>query len=190
MNRVLRIVVLLMLSPCALLSQHHGSHSAGTTNTPTGVSTSDDLKDFKLAVAMQASPEQIAQFQMLSQGVAEAQKATREILQLPATGPKPDFPRLQALSDEVDEMLARDRKFLASFSSEQKSGLKPITKKVAKADSEIAKQNKDLQRAGDQPIVGIVEKLDRALGDLQAQQLEIAKQMGIQLDSSSLDTKK
>jgi hypothetical protein len=173
-----------------LVAQHHGGHGAGTTNAPTGVSTSDDLKDFKLAVAMQASPEQIAQFQKLNVSVAEAQKAAQEILQLPATAPEPDFPHLQAVSDAVDEMLTQDQKFLASFSPEQKSGLKPVTKKVTKANAEIAKQSKALQHSGDQPITRSVEKLDQALIELQAQHFEIAKQMGIQLDSSSLDTKK
>lgn len=190
MNRRFRWFAMVLLTPMMLLAQHHGSHGAGTTNAPTGVSTSDDLRDFKLAVAMQASPEQIAQFQKLNQSVAVAQKATQDILQLPASAPKPDFPHLQAVSDAVDEAVANDQKFLASFSPEQKSGLKPVTKKVAKANSELSKQSKALQHVGDQPISAMIEKLDQALIELQAQQSEIAKQMGIQLDSSSLDTKK
>ena len=73
----------------------------------------------------------------------------------------------------------------------QKSGLKEITKKLDKANSDVTKGNKaltrDLERSqiADQQISGVAEKLDKALGDLQTRQLAIAKEMGIQSEESS-----
>jgi hypothetical protein len=189
MKRVLGIVVLLLLGPCALLAQHHGNHGAGTANNPAAGATSDDLSDFKLAVAMQATPEQAAQFRALTSSLVAARKSVREVSDLAASGGKPDFPHLQALSDAVDDVMSSEQKFLAGFSREQKSGLKPLTKKISKTDSDILKESKTLQQLTNSPANGAVDKLDQALAELQTHHSEIAKQMGIQLDSSSLDTK-
>ena len=80
---------------------------------------------------------------------------------------------------------------MQTFSAPQKSGLKDITKKLDKANSDVTKGSKaltrDLERSqiAGQQISGVAEKLDKALGDLQTRQLAIAKEMGIQSEESS-----
>jgi hypothetical protein len=71
------------------------------------------------------------------------------------------------------------------------SGLKEITKKLGKASSDVTKRSKaltwDLERSGiaGQQISGVAEKLDKALSDLQARQLAMGSEMGIQSEGSS-----
>lgn len=73
----------------------------------------------------------------------------------------------------------------------QKSGLKEITKKLGKANSDVTKGSKALTRDLERPpiagqqISGVAQKLDKALSDLQARQLAIATEMGIQSEGSS-----
>lgn len=80
---------------------------------------------------------------------------------------------------------------MSSFSTSQQSGLKPLIKKLSKANSDVSKQNKALtqelerSRIEDKKIAGVMEKLDRALTDFQAQQLDIGKEMGIQAGENS-----
>jgi hypothetical protein len=73
----------------------------------------------------------------------------------------------------------------------QKSGLKEVTKRLDKANSDVTKRSKaltrDLERSriAGQQIYGVAEKLDKALSDLQVRQLAIGKEMGIQREGSS-----
>ncbi len=80
-----------------------------------------------------------------------------------------------------------NKSFVKSFSKSQKSGLKELTKKLDKADSEVTKQKKALdQRLGlpqgnDEGVASMADKLEKALTDFQAQQLSLGKEMGIQV---------
>jgi 5'-deoxynucleotidase YfbR-like HD superfamily hydrolase len=73
-----------------------------------------------------------------------------------------------------------------SFTKSQKAGLKELTKKLEKADSEVAKLWKDLERqlggakANSEAIAGAADKLEKALEEFQNQQIGLGKEMGIQ----------
>lgn len=60
----------LLLYPGIATAQHHGGHGAGggvpgANNRPTGVDEKDTLKDFHRALAVQATSQQITEFQAL-----------------------------------------------------------------------------------------------------------------------------
>jgi chromosome segregation ATPase len=65
--------------------------------------------------------------------------------------------------------------------------LKELSKKLEKADSEVAKQWKALDKqlveakADREGIAGAADKLEKALAEFQAQQLNLGKEMGIQV---------
>src|SRR4030081_2651064 len=58
MNRLIWLVcgIALLMNPHTLVAQRRGGRGAGTARAPAGVSTPDDLKDFKRAVALQGTP--------------------------------------------------------------------------------------------------------------------------------------
>jgi len=167
----------------------HGGHGGGGGGRgPTGASQSDDLKGFERAVALQATPEQTAQFQRLSASTQAARKRAQDFLRVSSNPENPELSRYaDPLANELVEAQSENDKFLKSFSKQQQSGLKKIAKKLQKADSEITSQSKSLNQqlerggtAGKQ-IVSTAEKLDKALGDFQSGQLAIATEMGIQI---------
>jgi hypothetical protein len=124
------------------------------------------MNDFERAVAMQASPDQVSQFQVLSKNTEDD------------------------LKDAVEQARDGSKEFMEKLSGPQKSGFKGLIKKLAKATSEVAKQGKalDLELGNTKPdnkrIVSIVEELEKALTNLQAKQLDLGKAMGIQMAST------
>ena len=74
---------------------------------------------------------------------------------------------------------------MKSFTKSQKAGLKELTKKLEKADSEVSKQWKDLEKqlrgvkAASEGMAGSADRLEKALEEFQSQQIELGKEMGI-----------
>jgi hypothetical protein len=101
------------------------------------------------------------------------------------------FRSTNPLASALEEVQADNQNFLQSFSAVQKSGLQEVTKKLDKANSDVTKRNMALtrnlerSRITGQQISGVAGKLDKALGDLQARQLAIGSEMGIQSEGSS-----
>ena len=193
MKRLLWLVcgIALLTTPCALLAQHRGGHGGGTTRAAGG-STTDDLKDFKRAIALQASPDQVTQFRRLTESTQVARKSAQDLLKLAENASKTDLLRsTDDLAGALDKAQTDNQHFLQSFSDAQKSGLKEITKKLDKANSDVTKRSKalarDLERSriAGQQISGVAEKLDKALSDFQTRQLAIGNEMGIQSEDSS-----
>ena len=90
----------------------------------------------------------------------------------------------------MEDAQGGNKYFVKSFSKSQKSGLKELTKKLEKADSEVAKQRKALdQQLGrtkgeSAAIAGTADKLEKALTEFQTQQLSLGKEMGIEVPAS------
>ena len=194
MNRLLWLVcgIVLLMNPYALLAQHRGGHGAGTTRAPGGASSTDDLKDFKRAIALHASPDQMVQFRRLTESTQIARKNAQDLLKLAENTSKTDlFRSTDQLAVALDRAQTDNQHFLQSFSDAQKSGLKDITRKLGKANSDLTKRSKALtrdlehSRITGQQISGTAEKLDKALSDFQARQLAIGSEMGIQSEGSS-----
>jgi hypothetical protein len=194
MNRLLWLVcgIVLLMNPNGLLAQHRGGRGGGTARAPGGASSSDDLKDFKRAIALHASPDQTVQFRRLTESTQVARKNAQDLLKLAENTSKTDlFRSTDQLAVALDRAQTDNQHFLQSFSDAQKSGLKDITRKLGKANSDLTKRSKaltrDLERSRitGQQISGTAEKLDKALSDFQATQLAIGSEMGIQSEGSS-----
>ncbi len=194
MNRLIWLIcgVVVLINPYTLLAQRRGGRGASTAGAPGRASTSDDLKDFKRAIALQASPDQVVQFRRLTESTQVARKSAQDLLTLAENASKNDlFRSTDHLAGALEKAQTDNQKFLESFSAAQKSGLKELTKKLGKANSDVTKRNKaltrDLERSRivGQQISGVAEKLDKALGDLHARQLAIGSEMGIQSEGSS-----
>jgi hypothetical protein len=194
MNRLATLVcgIVLLLSPNTLLAPRRGGHGASTGSPPTGVSNTDDLKDFNRAFALQATPDQVIQFHRLTKSIQAARKGAQDLLQVAENASKPDlFHYTNPLPSAVEEAQADNEQFLQSFSAAQKSGLKNLTKKLGKANSDVTKQSKALTRGlghsgiDGKQIEGVAEKLDKALNDFQTKQLAVGIEMGIQGEGSS-----
>src|ERR1700677_1546628 len=179
--------ITLLACPSMLVAQHGGR---GTTAGPTSATApnptpNSDISDFNRAVALQASPDQITQFRQLTKSTDAARKDTQSLIQLSQNASKPDSSRYADLNYAVDEARKSDQQFMRSLSASQQSGLKPQTKKLAKADADLSKESKALahelgrSEIDNQKIAGVVEKLDNALTGFQADQIDIGKEMGI-----------
>ncbi len=182
-------IVLLLCAP-GLLAQHvgGGGHRRGTPGTGTSGTSDTGLTDFNHALAVQATPDQASRFLSLAKDTEAARKQAQDLFRLAAKADEPaEFSRhVASLKDAVEEVQSGNRSFVKSFSKSQKSGLKELTKKLDKADSEITKQKKALdQRLGlpqgdDEGVASLADKMEKALAEFQAQQLSLANEMGIQ----------
>ena len=199
---VLIVGIALLISPGSMLAQHGGggghgmpTGTGGGAGRPAGVSEKDDLKDFHQAMAVQATVEQRAAFATVAQDAQAASdrlKTFRELLQkVPASSPLSD--RATTLDQAIEKARASNKNFLASFSSKQKSGLKDIAKKLAKADSDLDKQVKTLDQIVQSPkpeseqIANSAASLDKALASFQSEQLALGREMSILLPSGGQD---
>ena len=193
MNRLLWLVcgIALLMTPYALRAQRRGGHGEGTARAPVGASSTDDLKDFKRTVALQASPDQVVRFRRLTESTQIARKSAQDLLKFAENASKTDLFPPDQLTSALEQAQTDNQNFLQSFSAVQKSELKKITKKLDKANSDVTKRSKaltsDLERSriARQQISGVVERLDKALNDVQARQLAIGSEMGIQSEGSS-----
>jgi hypothetical protein len=187
---VLAIGTLLLLSASTLLAQHGGHGGGGRRGSPGAGSadTSDaGLADFNRALAVQATTDQISHFPQLTKSTEVARKLAQDCSGLSGKADSAtEFSRrTAALKEAVEEAQGSNQDFVKSFTKSQKAGLKELTKKLEKADSEVGKLWKDLERqlggakAVTEAIALTADKLEKALEEFQSQQIELGKEMGI-----------
>lgn len=200
LTRLLRLVMIaiagiaLLTAPSYMLAQHGGggggrgmmSTGAGGVvgGRPDGVDDKDSLKDFHRAMALQATAEQRAAFAKVTQyteAAGDQLKAFRESLpKAPVTSSLSD--RATALDAAIEKARASSKNFLTSFSSAQKSGLKDITNKLEKADSDLDKQIKILDQIAAAPkpeAEQIAANVDKEFTGFQNEQLALGREMSI-----------
>jgi hypothetical protein len=188
---VLTIGTLLLLSPASLLAQyggHGGGGRRGTPGTGSGDTSEAGLADFNHALAVQATSDQVSHFPGLTKSTETARKLAQGFSGLSRKADSAtDFSgKMAALKEAVEEAQGSNQDFVKSFTKSQKTGLKELTKKLEKADSEVTKQWKDLERqlggakAVSEGIAGAADKLEKALEEFQSQQIGLGKEMGIQ----------
>ena len=185
-GKFLPAALLLLTTPLAS-AQHHGGHGitagSGGLTRPDGVDEKDTLKDFHHAVAVQATSQQIAEFQeivkltaasqdKLHPFVKSADKSVREVT----------TPFDQALNDAR----TRTRRFQDGFSETQKSGLKELTKRLEKADTDLEQEAKRFDQTVQSESAAAevsthAASLDKALADFSNAQLALGREMGITL---------
>src|ERR1700722_1898682 len=181
------LVLLILISSNFALAQHRGGRTPSAGQPSPGATDSEELKDFKRAVALQASPDQMKQFKEMTQSTEAARKAAQDLAQLAGNASGPDlFHKTDSLNNALDEAQSDNLKFVQSLSEAQKSGLKDAIKKLEKSQSALTKENKDLTRKLERPgidgrrVLDVAGKLDKVLGDFQTRQLALGPQMGIQ----------
>src|ERR1039457_1541353 len=125
MNRLTKLTcgTVLLICTSTMLAQHPGARRGSSKS-----SSSEDLRDFKRAMALQASPEQARQFKQGATNTQAAKKAAQDLLQLSANASDHNFsPSAEALSSAVEAAQTVNEKFLQTFTGAQKSGLKDLT---------------------------------------------------------------
>jgi hypothetical protein len=191
-HRLAGLAAIVLLCTLAALGQHGGpggGRRSASSGTGSGATTDSGLRDFNHALAVQATPDQASRFQSLAKSTEEARKQSQDLLRLDAKADDPaDFSQhVAALKDAVEGVQSGNRSFVKSLSKSQKAGLKELTKKLDKADSEVTKQKKVLDRrlglpqGDDEAVASLADKMEKALADFQAQQLSLGKEMGIQV---------
>jgi len=96
------------------------------------------LKDFKRATALQATRDQVFQFRQLTESTQIARKSAQDLLKLAENASKTDlFRSTNPLVGALEEVQTDRQNFLQSFSPVQKSGLKEVTKKFSRANSDV-----------------------------------------------------
>lgn len=181
----------LLFAPLPAIAQHHGGGGHGMggsipggSNRPTGLDEKDTLKDFHRALAVQATSQQIAEFQALLKST-EAAKTELTLLQQ-ALNKATDVPSRGAAFDQALAAARTGNKhFVDGFSDKQKSGLKENTKKLFKTDSDLDQEGKRLdQSLAIAAEAGVrAESLGKVLTEFSDQELALGREMSIVLAS-------
>jgi hypothetical protein len=171
-----------------VFAQHRGGRGAGgkTGSTGVGDTESPEAKEFERAAALQARPEQVTAFQRLTKSDEAARKKAADFLQHAQSADQPDlFHYSNSIIVAVEEAQSENVLFLQSFSNPQKTGLKELIKKLEKANSDLTKEdkalNRELERSNviEKQLAEIVQRLDKALVDFQTWHAAIGPEMGI-----------
>lgn len=213
-NRVLNVqtailgAVLLLAYPCAMLAQHGGGgggHVGGGTagggamgsgGKATGVPDKDDLKDFHEVLAVQATSQQVIEYAAMLKSTEAASTELKTLLE--RLGKENVVSEVAGRRTVLDQALERARaenkKFLDKLSEPQKSGLKEISKRLIKADLDLAQQAKELDdRFGDAKsaaptVASSAQGLDHALASFQSLQLDLGTEMSIGVSDNRGDS--
>jgi hypothetical protein len=171
-----------------------GSGLSGPAGRATGVSEKDELKDYREVLAVQATNQQVVQFTAMVK-ISEAASAELGNFaeQLGKDSGSGIASRGEALDQAIEKARTENRKFLDGLSDRQKSGLKEVVKRLAKADSDLEQQDKALDqivadaKAVGQQIAASEENLDRALTSFRSQQADLGREMSIGAANSGQD---
>jgi hypothetical protein len=177
----------------AVNAQRHGGHGmAGGSgisgiSRPTGLDEKDSLKDFHQVLALQATSQQVADFQGLIKSTETAQAEVQAFLQqLRKENGAADSGRRETLDQALENARIGNKRFLEGFSAAQKAGLKNIAKRLAKADIDIDQEQKVLDQSLEAKVAAPAitphaESLDKELTDFYNEQLALGREMSITL---------
>jgi hypothetical protein len=161
-------------------------------NHASGVDEKDDLKDFHDVLAVQATSQQIIDYVgMLKDSAAAGEELQGLTAQLNKENNAPEIGnRSSTLVQAIEKARDEDKNFLEGFSEPQKSGLKEITKRLIKTDSELAQQAKVLDqaieaKAAGPQIASSAQGVEHALTNFQHAQLDLGEEMSIAAANSA-----
>jgi hypothetical protein len=191
-NGLVLACILLSYSITATAQRHGGGGMAGGSgisgiSRPSGVDEKDSMKDFHQALALQATSQQIAEFQGLIKSTETAQAELQALLQqLHKENGAANSGRREPLDHALDNARIGNKKFLEGLSPAQKAGLKDIAKKLAKTDVDLDQEQKRLDqsleaKAAAPELTPHAESLDKALTDFYNLQLALGREMSITL---------
>lgn len=188
---VVLIWAVMLFFPTHLIAQRsggRGGRGAGTRSSGSGAANQDDsqeMKDFRRAIALQASPEQIAQFKVLSKNTQQATELAQNLHQLAATNGGNYSGQEASLRIAIEDTRTGMDEFVKSLSTAQESELKKLTRNLRKSDSNANKVwtnlGQELRRSkiDDKKIAAGTEHLHKILERLQRDQSAMAKEMSI-----------
>jgi hypothetical protein len=208
-NSAITIIVLgaaLLACPRGVFAQHGGGggriggSSAGggglsSGNHASGVDAKDDLRNFHQIMAVQASSEQKVAYAAMVKSTAAAGAEMQRFVELLSKGQNP--PEVarhdKSFEEAIETARTLNKRFLEGFSEVQKSGLKEITKRLGKADSELAQQAKVLDQeveanAAAPQMAGSAQNLERALTTFQGEQADLGEEMSITSSGKGQDS--
>jgi hypothetical protein len=207
-NRLTAILAALLLAnPCAMFAQrgggggHVGGGTAGggglsSTGKATGVDVKDDLKDFREALAVQATSQQIVDYAAMMKTTEAANAELKTFLErLSKDNSASELAsRSATVQQAIETARTENKKFLEGFSEQQKSGLKEIAKKLTRADADLAQQARELdEKVRDTKMAGLLiansaQSLERALTNFKSQQVALGEEMSIGAANNSQDS--
>ena len=187
-----------LMFPRLASAQHHGGHGLpgggglSGISRPDGVDEKDDMKDFHQALALQASSQQVSEFQALIKSTEAAQANLQKFLARLRQGTgAASFTRPDGLDPAIEKARNGTKAFQEGFSPAQKNGMKEDAKRLAKADSELEQAEKELDQALNLKAADVTaaatalaahaETLDKILGEYYNQQLALGRAMSITL---------
>jgi len=160
-----------------------GGGGLGGISRPDGVDEKDALKDFHHALEVQATAQQIADFQELLKATTSVQERVHEF----ATAGR-GTAGVTTLDKTLQDARARGKSFQDGLSDKQRSGLKEITKRMEKADADLGQEGKlfDQIVQSEGPASDISSRaasLDKVLTEFSNVELALGREMGITLAS-------
>ncbi len=185
---------------------HSGGGGLSGVGKATGVDEKDELKDFHAALAMHATSQQIIEYaaMMKATEAAKAELKTFSEQLGKENGAAELASRAAAVEQAIERARTENKKFVDGFSDPQKSSLKEITRRLIKADAELAQQAKALdleggntkavgqkavgQKAVGQAIAASAQTLERALTNFQTQQADLGEEMSIRAGENAEDS--
>ena len=163
--------------------------SISGSNRPTGFVEEDSLKGFHQTMALQASGEQIGEFQVLIKNVEVAQAELKSFAQqLQNSQGAPESSRREALNRALEAARTTARKFQEDLAPAQKAALKDLLKRLAKSDADLDLDQKRLDQAFDAKaaapeLASHAVALDKALADFYGLHLALGRELSITLVS-------
>lgn len=199
------IAALLLAYPCAMPAQRGagGGHTGGGTaggeglssvGKPSGVDTKDDLKDFHVVMAVQATTQQIVQYAAMMKSTDAASAELKTFIdQLGKAGASGLASSSAAVEQAIATARTENKKFLDGFSEPQKSGLKEITKRLIKADADLEQQAKALNleaanAKSAEAIASTAQSLQRGLMNFENQEIGLGEEMSIGVGKNAQDS--
>jgi hypothetical protein len=169
--------------------ESHRPHSTTppAETAPTGA-INPELETMARAAAIQARPDQVGYFRS---AIASTDVALQQSRELQTLGPDAQStPIVNAkslqLRDAIDDVEHYSGRLVASFSKIQSTELKPLTKRLRKSYTFVAKEYKAVQQLMDpgkvvpERLMVRAANLEKALSDYRTDQVRLAREMGIQ----------
>jgi hypothetical protein len=196
--RILLSAALLIAFPSFSRAQRRAG--GGINGTPSGVSLpsgieeTDSLKDFHASMAVAATGAQTVAFQALVKSTDAAKAALQAFLH--GQGRQNSAAQSSAdpiqLRQALDQARSGNKKFVDGLSDKQKLGLKEITRRLDRADSDLEQEAKKLDPAtvaGSASGSALADTgLEKALAEFSDEQLALGHEMGIVLASGQDQT--
>ena len=195
----------LLTYPQISFAQHGGGggHIGGTAagggglssgNRASGIENKDDLRDFHEIMAVQASNEQKAAYAAMVKSTATASAQLESFVALldKQNNASEIAQRDKSFADAIETARTLNKKFLEGFSEPQKSGLKEITKRLGKADSELAQQARSLDQqveanAASSQMTVTARSVEGALTGFRREQADLGDEMSISNSNGNSD---